>query len=42
MDAFNSKASCAKAAVIDALAWQARSIINGEFASFELNNRSRS
>lgn len=42
MDAFNSKAPCASAAIIDAIAWQARSIINGEFASFEPNNHSRS
>lgn len=42
MDAFNSRALCASAAIIDAIAWQARSIINGEFASFEPNSRSRS
>lgn len=35
MDAFNSKAPCAGAAIIDAGTWQAGSMINGEFASFE-------
>lgn len=33
MNVFNSKDLCALVAVIDVRAWQARSIINGEFAS---------